>query len=130
MSTTPHRMTLLHGTRRPFQRGGLLLPRSEHRGPGTTAPLNPGKQEPADAAQWVYLTTDLRLAWVYAWHAPGRGRPRVLTVAPLGEVEADDEHSAAMAAFRCQAAKVVAVDLSPVLDEEEARAGWVLGGAR
>lgn len=116
-----------HGTRQPFGRRGLLLPRSVHGGRGTTAPLNPGQTLPADAADWVYVTGDLDLAWVYAWHAPGRGRPRVLQVRPLEGLEDDPEHSARMAAARCKAAIVDRVLTEPTCTEAEARGGWVLG---
>lgn len=124
MSEEP--VTLYHGTRVPFQRGGLLVARSSHGGPGTTAPLNPGRAAPTEAADWVYATTNSVLAWVYAWHAPGRGRPRVLTVGPLGDVEHDPEHGHRAEAYRVRAARVVAVDLTPQISEKDARAGWVL----
>lgn len=118
--------TMYHGTRAGYRgRGGLVLPRSKHGGKGTNAPLKPGRTERADSADWVYLTSNKTLAWVYAWHAPGRGRPKVLTVMPLSEVFADPEHSEDMEAFRCEAAHVLAVDLDPEIDEYEAAAGWV-----
>lgn len=71
---------LYHGTRRGFDRGGLLLPGGEvgqdNHGLGRTG--------------HVYVTPDLGLAKHYAEHANGKGRPRVVEVAPLGPVEVDD----------------------------------------
>lgn len=113
-----------HGTRRGFTRGGYLFPRNDHGGPGTTAPTNPGMTSPEDSADWVHITRDPVLAWAYAWSAPGRGKPKVLTVEPHGPVEDDPEHSVRMDAWRCEWAKVVAVDTDPALSEEEALAGW------
>lgn len=112
---------LFHGTRRGFRAGGLLLPRSAHGGAPTSAP---GGQAPPGAAGYVYATEHLDLAWAYAFHAPGRGRPKVLRVGPLGPVTPDPEHSAAMAAWRCEAARVLEVLLTPTLTEAEAREGW------
>jgi len=116
---------LYHGTRRPFDKGGLLLPRAAHNGKPTSAPMAAGNTRPAAADQWVYVTTERALAWVYAWHAAGRGRPRVLTVSPLSDVYYDPEHSRDMAAYRCTAALVLAVSLDPEVSEADARAGWV-----
>lgn len=113
-----------HGTRKPYQRHGLLLGRAFHGGAPTTAPVNPGRQPLPDSDQWVYFTTDLDLAWSYAWLAAGRGRPRVLTIAPSGTVERDPEHSIEMNAWRCQQAYVLEVDLNPRITAEEAAAGW------
>lgn len=118
-----------HGTRRGFTRGGVLIPRSQHGQPGTTAPLALERQSPTGHDEWVYLTQDETLAWVYAWHAPGRGKPKVLVVRPCGEVEPDPEHSAAMNAWRAEWARVTDVLTDPVLTETEARAGWVTSGA-
>lgn len=117
-------MTYYHGTRRGFTRGGILLPRRFHGGPGTTAPLNPGETPQEDAADYVYVTTDPLIAWVYAMCASGRARPRVLTVRPIGEVERDPEHSASVPAYRCEAAKVLSVDFNAPITEAEARDGW------
>lgn len=119
-------LSLFHGTRRPFKRGGLLIPRSRHGGPGTSAPLTPGRTQPEDAADWVYLTSDLDLAWVYAFHAPGRGRARVLRVTPIGDVLRDIEHGDTMAAYRCEAATVADVLTEPTVTEAEARDGWII----
>lgn len=102
-----------------------MLPRSDHGAGGTSAPTSPGRESPEGAGAWTYLTTDLTLAWVYAWHAPGRGKPKVLTVQPHGSIEPDPEHSPHMKAWRCEWAKVESVSVDPVLSEEEARAGWV-----
>lgn len=117
--------TLYHGTRKPFSKGGLVMPRTFHGSTGTTAPLKPGASPRPDSERFVYVTPSLMLAWVYAWSATGRGRPRVLTVKPLSDVWADPEHSADMEAYRCEAALVEAVDLVPLVDEQTAVAGWV-----
>ena len=113
-----------HGTRRGFTPGGILLPRATHQGAATGAPLNPGHTAPAGADGWVYVTEDLNVAWAYAWAAPGRGRPKVLTVRAQGYVSPDPEHSPQMVAWRCEWATVLAVDLAPAITEEQARAGW------
>lgn len=116
--------TFYHGTRAPFQRGGWIMPAEWHGGPRTNAPLTPGAVQPPDAGKYVYVTTSRLVAWVYAWCAPGRGRPRVLTVQPSGTVEYDPEHSPRMEAYRCSMAKVLSVDLEPMITEAEAREGW------
>lgn len=115
---------LYHGTRQGFSRGGLLLPRAEHGGAGTAAPVNPGRQVPADASRWVYGTGSLDLAWVYAWHAVGRGRPKVLVLHPHGAPRSDPEHSPAADAWRCEWATVTRVLTDPTVTEQEARDGW------
>ena len=91
-------MTWYHGTRRGFRRGGLLLPRSTHGGPATSAP---------------------------AWRAPGRGKPKVLVIEPFGDIERDPEHSLAMDAWRGSWAKVRGVLTEPAVSEDAARAGWL-----
>jgi hypothetical protein len=121
---------VFHGTRAPFRKGGWLFPRSFYKGLKeaarvTTAPVKPGRQPSPDADKWVYVTTNEALAWVYAWHAPGRGKPRVLIVQPYGPIERDPEHSVDMEAYRCPMAKVLDVDREPTVSEEDARAGWV-----
>lgn len=119
-----------HGTRRPFQRGGLLLPRSYHGGDGTSAPLtsralSDSEQHVVDeSSSYVYITTNVAIAWAYAWSAPGRGKPRVLTVAPTSDIEPDPEHSPLMEAYRCDGARVISVSLDPLLTEQEAADGW------
>ena len=120
-------VTWYHGTRRGFTRGGYVTPRNFHRSKdGTSAPLQPGKASPADAVEHTYLTTSPLLAWVYAWAAPGRGKPKVLTVEPMGDVYRDPEHSADMEAYRCDGwLRVVNVDTEPIITEQEARDGWV-----
>lgn len=101
---------LYHGTRKPFQRGGLILPRSQHGGPANhvatgTVPFAD------DAANWVYLTPDLDLAWDYAVEATGRGAPRVCEVAVWGDLLVDDStvNGEDVVQFRCEAASVVRV---------------------
>jgi hypothetical protein len=118
-------MTWYHGTRRPFGKGGIVMPRSFHGGKPTTAPTMPGRSPAADAADWVYVTEKEYLAWVYAWHAAGRGRPRVLTVRPT-DIHPDPEHAPGTA-WRCSSAFVDSVDLHPPFSEAEARGGWECG---
>lgn len=114
-----------HGTRRGFRGGGYLFPRAWHGSAGTTAPLTPGEKMPDDSDQYVYVTRSLDLAWVYAFHAAGRGRPKVLVVEPSGGLEPDPEHSAAMDAWRTESARVLRVLIEPTMTEEQARSGWV-----
>jgi hypothetical protein len=71
------------------------------------------------------MTGSLDLAWVYAWMAPGRGKPKVLVVVPLGSVELDPEHSPDMDAWRAEAARVVDVLYVPTITEQQAREGWI-----
>lgn len=117
---------LYHGTRRGFTNGGLLLPRATHGGKPTTAPLNPGQLPPPDQGEWAYLTTDLDLAWVYAWHSVGRGMPRVVKVTPLSDVERDPEHGLTTPAYRTRAATVCQVLREPTVTEADARNGWIV----
>lgn len=115
-------MQLYHGTRRGFTPGGWLLPRSDHGGPATSAPASRALPQ---NEQHIYLTTDLDLAWVYAWHAPGRGRPKVLVVEPTQPIQHDPEHSPQMPAYRSRGmAHVAAVLTTPTVTEEQARQGW------
>lgn len=115
-----------HGTRRGFTRGGYVTDREFHQGAQTSAPLKPGRQSPEDVVEHTYLTTNPVVAWVYAWHAPGRGKPKVLRVEPMGPVSPDPEHSPAMEAYRCAGwLRVVGVETEPLITEAEARAGWV-----
>lgn len=117
---------LYHGTRRGFSRGGWLTPRSFSSSFPTTAPCKPGRSPAPDAAGFTYMTTSLELAWVYAWHAAGRGRPKVLVVEPHGAISRDPEHSLDMEAYRCAGwARVLDVLLEPAVPEADARAGWV-----
>lgn len=120
---------LYHGTRRGFTRGGVVMPRTFHRASGTSAPVNSGHQPLADSGRWVYVTESIDLAWAYAFAAAGRGKPKVLEVAPRGEFEPDPEHSPAMRAWRCEWASVLRVHTEPTMTEEEALAGWDLDDA-
>jgi hypothetical protein len=118
-----------HGTRRGFTRNGWLFPRAFHGGVGTSAPLQPGRESPADSVGFIYITTDENLAWAYAYEAVGRGKPKVLVVEPQGEIEHDPEHSHDMPAYRCNGmARVVDVFTDAPFTEEESRAGWVVYG--
>lgn len=100
-----------HGTRAGFRgRGGLLLPKSKTGAQGTSYPVNPGMTVPADAGAYCYVTRDREVAEVYAEHAPGRGRPKVLTVQPHGDVTRDPEHGPGTDAWRCESATVLKVE--------------------
>lgn len=99
-----------HGTRAGFQGpGGVVLPRSQTRAAGTSAPLNPGMKQPEDAGQYVFITRDIEVARAYAEHASGRGAPKVLVVDPHGVVDRDPEHGYRTDAWRCPWATVKSV---------------------
>lgn len=116
-------MRLYHGTRRGFTPGGWLMPRAHHGGDPTTAPAHGSLP---DSAHHIYVTTDLDLAWAYAWHAPGRGRPKVVLVEPSAPIEHDPEHSPSMPAYRSRGiGRIRAVLTDPTVTEKEAREGWV-----
>lgn len=77
-------MSLYHGTRRPFRKGGLILPPSLHgNGQANHLPDYP------EAADWVFVTPEFDTAAMFARNASGRGKPRVLEVTPLDPVEED-----------------------------------------
>lgn len=126
MGRRPKAVRMYHGTRAPLDVGDTLLPRAQTGASGTTAPTVPGVAPQADAADHVHFTTDLDVAWAYAWHAtPTDQAPRVLTLFPLAGVEADPEHNAAMSAYRCPTgARVLAVSHEPTVTEQQARSGW------
>lgn len=127
MAAADAAMILYHGTRRPFGKRGLLLPRSEHDGPGTNAPLNTGRTAWPDADTWCYATEHVELAWAYAYAAPGRGRPRVLIVSPLDEyIHRDPESSEESLCWRFKSAWVVEVLTDPPFSQEAAEAGWAV----
>lgn len=93
---------LYHGTRAGFRgRGGLVLP-----GTDVGRHNHPGLEYRSD---WVYLTPDLDLAWLYAEAASGRGRPKVLVVRPGSGLLNDDSTLAGddeQVSFRCTHAYV------------------------
>jgi hypothetical protein len=100
MTPTPEPEPLYHGTRRPFGRGGLLVPGddvgADHHGLGRSG--------------WVYVTPDFELAKEYARAAQGRGRAKVVQVRPWGEVYVDDSTIAGgeeQESYRCEAATVL-----------------------
>ena len=100
-----------HGTRAGFRgRGGLLLP-------AATTGATPRAGHRPGGTDYVHLTTDADLAAWYAYNdRTHRGRPRVLTVAPLGPIEHDastyDDETEDQ--FRCtDGARVLAVRLLP-----------------
>lgn len=101
---------LYHGTRAGFRgRGGLVLPAACTGRPVTLGGIRD------DEGEHVYVTPDRELAVAFAYLAGGKGRPRILTVLPLGPLEVDiatfggEEREA----YRCEAATVVAVEVLP-----------------
>lgn len=104
------------------------MPRSVTGKASTSAPVLPGQRVSDDADMFVYITTDVDLAWVYAYAARGRGKPKVLTVEPLGPVMRDPEHSYDMPTFRTFAARVLAVSTEPTITEDQAVSGWLVEG--
>ena len=58
-----------------------------------------GAQRREDADDWVYVTTDLTGAWLYAYDSGGDGAPVVYSVLPLSNVQRDPEHSPNMPAL-------------------------------
>jgi hypothetical protein len=65
------------------------VPRAWHGKEANTATLTVPQGWYDDRADFVYVTTDLDLAWAMAERAPGRGRPKVLVVEPMGPLEDD-----------------------------------------
>lgn len=91
---------LYHGTRAGFRgSGGLVLP-------GDLVGKDNHGLKRSDA---VYLTPDLELAWDYARACKGRGRPRVLVVRPMSELEMDDSTvgEEEQESYRCSGARVL-----------------------
>jgi hypothetical protein len=115
----------MHGTKKSFTPGQAILPRSQHHGGANAAPVGSAWTERADAADWVYVTTDLNGAWLYAHDAWGDGDPVVYEVFPMSEVEHDPEHSKEMPAFRCRSAVVLGRIRGEAITPEQARALWV-----
>lgn len=112
-----------HGTKASLRHGDTVRPRAEHHGAPTNAPTVDGSRAP-DSDNWVHVTTRFTLAWAYA-HASGEcGDPIVLIVEPGGVLETDPEHSDWMQAYRCESARVLAVDAAPPFSAEEAAKHW------
>lgn len=86
-------MTLYHGTRAPFGKGGLVLPgalvdRDNARQGGLVNPVT-GEPWSTPRNDKVYVTTDLDLAKDFARHSAGRGKAKVFEVRYVGEIERD-----------------------------------------
>lgn len=80
---TRSRVVFYHGTRAGFRgSGGLVLPRVQTGRPANHEAASAGPSFAPDAGEWVYVTLDLELAWDFAEAAQGRGKPKVLVVAP------------------------------------------------
>jgi hypothetical protein len=75
---------LWHGTRRGVSRGGWLVPPVEH-GEGQANAI----EDYPDSDLFVFVTTEWEVAAFFARQAKGRGRPKVLAVAPTGPVHPD-----------------------------------------
>lgn len=120
----PPRCAFFHGTKGTFRPGEMLRPRREHGAPPTTAPLTPGGGRLATSDDYVYVTRRYLLAWAYAHKSGGDGEPVVLLVKPEAPVEPDPEHSVGMWAYRCPAARVVAVDDRVPISPEVADRAW------
>lgn len=86
--------------------------------------MHPGASSPAEAAEWVYVTTRHKFAWMHAYYSGVDGAPVVALVEPDETLEHDIEYSERMLAFRCRSARVVVVDTTPAITEEEAASGW------
>lgn len=113
-----------HGTKVAFAQGDVLLPRKEHDGAPTNAPLTPGGERHHASDGYVYVTTRLLLAWAYAHASGASGEPVVLKVEPQGPIEPDPEHSAHMYAYRCKSARVLVADDEPAISAEVAERSW------
>lgn len=104
---------LYHGTRVGFRKGGFLFPQAFH----GHAP-RPGHSGD-ESTRYAYATLDREMAEFYALNDKGRGRPKVLTVEPMGPCEPDpsrydNEHGHQV---RCaDGFRVVAVEIVEVND--------------
>ena len=91
---------LYHGTRAGFRgKGGIVLP----------GELYKKDNHRLGRSDWVYVTPDIDLAWSFAEASAGRGRPRVLIVRPLGDLEVDDSTVGGeeFEMYRCKSARVL-----------------------
>ena len=120
----PPRRAYFHGTKASFKQGDVLLPRKEHGGAPTNAPLTPGGERLLASDEYVYVTRRYLLAWAYAHESGGSGDPVVLWVEPQGAIEPDPESSDHMYAYRCQSARVSLVDDRVAISAEVAREAW------
>jgi len=116
----------LHGSRAAFRPGDTILPPGSNEWGRTTAPMMPGAERLADADDWVFLTTDLNGAWLYAYDSGGPGEPAVSSVIPTSGTMPDPEYAGShMPAFRCRAAVVLSVDRNPPFSQDEAALQWI-----
>lgn len=97
---------LYHGTRRPFTKGGIVLPGEE---------VNTEENHDLGRSDVVYVTPDLNLAWAYAGAAKDNGVPRVVEVHPLSALRLDNStvNGKEQIAFTCESAFVVNVFMDP-----------------
>lgn len=98
-TSDPGEVAFYHGTRRPFNTGGLVLP-------GDKVGVDHHNLGRSD---WVYVTTDLELAKDYARAAAGKGRAKVVQVRPWGDLYIDDStvNGEEQDSYRCEAASVL-----------------------
>ncbi|KRE55626.1 hypothetical protein [Phycicoccus sp. Soil748] len=61
---------------------------------------------------------------MHAYYSGIEGDPIVALVEPDDTLERDLEYSERMRAFRCRSARVIVVDTTPAITEEEAASGW------
>lgn len=120
----PPRDAYFHGTKAPLKPGDSLVPRKEHGSEPTNAPLVPGGERLPASDEYVYVTRRYLLAWAYAHMSGASGDPVVLVVDPRGEIEPDPESSDYMYAYRCQSARVRAVDDLVPISAETAEKAW------
>lgn len=119
----PPRDAWFHGTKAPIKQGETVLPRREHGGAPTNAPLTPGGERFQATDDYVYVTMRYGLACAYAHMSGGSGDPVVLLVEPQGTIEPDPESYDHLYAYRCESARVLAVGEVPI-SAEVPEASW------
>ena len=109
------KVVFYHGTKAGFRgRGGLLLP-------GDLV----GKDNwHLKRSQFAYITTEIQLAYFYAYACKGRGRPKVLIVKPISQIENDNSFlfDDLQAAYTCSGAivqKTILLPWMPIHNEDE-----------
>lgn len=83
-------MPLYHGTRKPFGKGGLVLPGKLTSEDNTTGSESYTQGLRPYTGEKVYVTTDLELAKHFAKISKGRGKAKVFEVLYVGSIERDD----------------------------------------
>lgn len=103
----------------------MIYPQGDHGAGRSKAPMMPGAERRPDADDWVYVTTDINGAWLYAYDSTVDGEPAVYSVFPLSDIERDPEHGSRMPAYRCRSAVVLGADRQPPFSQEEAARKWL-----